>query len=272
MVNHHDNPTPTGPDGKERVPYYRYAFHNVYNYATVGGLAAAAVLTQSWWLLILGGGLEALWMMFAPDSRLLQRLWFDQEHAERKRDDAVRALEAKISGLPDSEAERVRRLMIRRLQVLDLSAENKALTSELMQSELVKLETLVYSFADLTTAAVRYTAYLGTVDWRALEADIRRYETTVERGDDPGQRELAQKNLSLLMRRKEKLGELKSFVAKARGQMDLIENTFQLLADQIVTMRSPEELDGQLDELIDGVEAVRATTRETDALLEAVAR
>ena len=68
----------------------------------------------------------------------------------------------------------------------------------------------------------------------------------------------------------DKLGEISQFISKARGQMNLIDNTFQLLADQIVTMRSPKELGGQLDELIDGVEAVRTTARETEALMETV--
>ncbi len=35
-------------------------------------------------------------------------------------------------------------------------------------------------------------------------------------------------------------------------------------------MRSPNELSGQLDELLDGVEAVQQTTRETDRLLQAI--
>lgn len=256
--------------GDERVPYASYAFGNVYNYATLGGLAAAALLTQSWWLLILAGGVEALWMMFAPDSRLLRRLWFDKAHAARLEEVANRALESKIAELPDTDATRVRRLMTKRFQVIALAGENRALGADLMKSELGKLEALVHSFADLSTAASRHSTYLATVDWRALEADIRRHQSATER-DEGEPREIAQKNLSLLTRRKEKLTELKSFVAKARGQMDLIENTFQLLADQIVTMRSPQELDGQLDELIDGVEAVRSTARETDALLEAVA-
>jgi hypothetical protein len=53
----------------------------------------------------------------------------------------------------------------------------------------------------------------------------------------------------------------------ARGQLDLIENSFQLIADQIVTMQSPQELSGQLDELLNGVEAIRETARDTEALL-----
>ncbi len=47
---------------------------------------------------------------------------------------------------------------------------------------------------------------------------------------------------------------------------------FRLLADQIVTMRSPQELCGQLDELLDGVEAVRQTSRQTEKLLQAIER
>ena len=84
-----------------------------------------------------------------------------------------------------------------------------------------------------------------------------------------GLSELAQKNLAILMKRREKLAEIRDFVSQAEAQMALIENAFQLLTDQIVTMRSPKELSGQLDELMDGVEAVRSTARETEALLEA---
>jgi hypothetical protein len=80
---------------------------------------------------------------------------------------------------------------------------------------------------------------------------------------------LAQKNLDVLLRRKEKLTEINHYVQKAYGQMELIENTFRLLADQIVTMRSPRELGSQLDDLLDGVEAVKSTARETDVLLQA---
>ena len=85
-------------------------------------------------------------------------------------------------------------------------------------------------------------------------------------------RTLAQKNMQVLLKRKDKYGEIRGYLSTARGQLELIENTFRLLADQIVTMRSPTELSGQLDELLDGVEAVRQTARETDRLLQAIER
>jgi hypothetical protein len=51
-----------------------------------------------------------------------------------------------------------------------------------------------------------------------------------------------------------------------------MENTFRLLGDEIVTMQSPSELGTRLDELREGVEAVRQTTRETERFLQAVER
>ena len=58
---------------KERIPYHRYAFRNLYNYTLLAGVGAAALLTGQWWMLIFGGAAEALWMLFAPDSRLRNR-------------------------------------------------------------------------------------------------------------------------------------------------------------------------------------------------------
>jgi hypothetical protein len=69
------------------------------------------------------------------------------------------------------------------------------------------------------------------------------------------------------MKRQEKMKEIQHYLDVARGQLDLIENSFQLIADQIVTMQSPQELSGQLNELLDGVESIRQTAAETDAIL-----
>ena len=67
------------------------------------------------------------------------------------------------------------------------------------------------------------------------------------------QTEIAKKNLAIIMKRFEKVQEIRRYLDVARGELDLIENSFRLLADQIVTMQSPHELSGQLDELLDGV-------------------
>ena len=68
-------------------------------------------------------------------------------------------------------------------------------------------------------------------------------------------------------KRLEKLQEIRRYLSVASGQLDLIENSFQLIADQIVTMQSPNELSGQLDDLLDGVDSIRQTAIDTEKIL-----
>jgi hypothetical protein len=72
------------------------------------------------------------------------------------------------------------------------------------------------------------------------------------------------------MKRLEKVQEIRKYLGVARGQLDLIENSFRLLADQIVTMQSPQELSGQLDEMLDGVQAIKDSTAATERMLNSL--
>jgi hypothetical protein len=258
-------------DDKPRPPYAKYAFKNPYNYAVMGGFASAALLTGNWWLGLAGAGAEALWMLFAPDSRLLRKLRFDKRHQEDA--DAARKaeLDAKFKLLPEPDAMRCLALREKQEQINKLANENPAFTIDLLNGELKKLDDLVRAFLELSVTCARYQDYLGSVDVDEIERDLRRYHQILDKGEGD-KRSLAQKNIAVLEKRKEKYAEIRGYLSSARGQLELIENTFRLLADQIVTMRSPQELSGQLDELLDGVEAVRQTTRETDRLLQAVER
>lgn len=259
------------PD-KPKVPYAKYAFQNPYNYAILGGFASAAVLTGNWWLGLAGAGVEAIWMLFAPDSRLLRKLWFDKRYDEELSEAQKAELDRKFKALPDADAMRCLALREKQDQIHRLARENPSFTVELLSGELGKLDALVRSFVDLSVTCARYQDYLKSVDLDEIERDLRRYHSILEKDPEDGKRDLARKNIAVLDRRKQKYGEIRGYLSSARGQLELIENTFRLLADQIVTMQSPTELGGQLDELMDGVEAVRQTTRETDRLLQAVER
>src|SRR5262245_29039116 len=79
------------PDKSARTAgvYARKLFNNVYNYTLLGGVTAASALTGDWWLLAVGVGLEALWMLYAPDSELVRRRidkTLDEEDASVERE------------------------------------------------------------------------------------------------------------------------------------------------------------------------------------------
>ncbi len=244
-------------------------FNNVYNYTLLGGVAAASAMTGDWWLIALGLGAEALWMLYAPDSKLIRK----QVDKALDREDALAAEEKRfmlLQRLSHEERARCRELMLKQNEITKLAHENPTFGNELLRNEITKLQKLTDSYIDLSTTAARYVEYLDREDIDEIDRQRRVYEKEIEHGKGPAV-DLARKNLDVVVRRLERLREINDFVVRARRQLELIENSFGLLADQIVSMRSPGELSGQLDELMDGVEAVRETAREADKLMQGVA-
>ena len=61
----------------DRRPYLKYAFTNPYNLSLFLGTLAAAGLTLNPFLAVAAVGLEALWLLHAPDSKRLRHLLWD---------------------------------------------------------------------------------------------------------------------------------------------------------------------------------------------------
>jgi hypothetical protein len=249
----------------DKPSYAKYAFWNSYNLTFLGGAAAATLTTGYWPLSVAAAAAEAVWMLFAPDSRLLQHMWFDKVWAEDKAKLRARLRQETLARMNDKDRDRASALtpVIQRIE--RLAAENPSFAGELLRNELVHLNELADDFVDVLDACRRYDEHLHTIDAKRLEEDERRFEKQIEKsnvGEDA--RAMAQKNLEVVLLRLERFRELRSHLQTARGQLDLIENTLRLLADDIMTMRSPREMGGRLEELRSGVEAVRETARETE--------
>jgi hypothetical protein len=256
----------------EKRPYLKYAFANPYNLTLFGGMLAAAGLTFNPFLAILAVGLESLWLLYAPDSARLKHLLWDPRFDEVRQAILAQERGQRLALLAPPERKRVDTLMARQAEIHRLAAQNPSFTGDLLRTELTKTERLVDAFIDMAVTSARYDAYLGSVNVDAIDADRERLEREIESGEarDP-QVDLAKKNLAIILKRLEKMREIRRYLDVARGQLDLIENSFQLIADNIVTMQSPLELSGQLNELLDGVESIRQTAAETEAALSTMA-
>ncbi len=249
-------------------PYLKLAFANPYNLSLLLGGVTASVLTGNPLpgLVALGG--EALWLLHGSDSKYLRRILWDPRLEKIRLAMEAQDRNEKMKDLPDSEQERVRGLVDREQQINKLAASNPTFTGDLLRTELVKTHKLVESFLEMALTVNRYENYLGTVDANALERDMARWHdrSTSQQASDP-ERDIAQKNFAVIQKRVERVHEITRYLGVARAQLDLIENSFQLIADQIVTMQSPNELSGQLDDLLDGVDSIRQTAVDTEKLL-----
>jgi hypothetical protein len=256
----------------EKRPYLKFAFANPYNLSLFGGLLAAAGLTLNPLLAVLAVGLESLWLLYAPDSKRLRHLLWDPRFDQVRQVLLAQERGQRLALLAPPERKRVDALLARQAEIHRLAAQNPSFTGELLRSELTKTERLVDAFIDMAVTSARYDAYLRSVNVDAIDEDRERLERDIEsRREGDQQVDLAKKNLAIILKRLDKMKEIRRYLDVARGQLDLIENSFQLIADNIVTMQSPQELSGQLNELLDGVESIRQTVAETDAILTTMA-
>jgi hypothetical protein len=247
---------------------FKAALVNPYNLSLLAGGLALSGLTLNPLLAVVVVGLEVLWGVFAPSSSLLQRRLWDPRFNEEQMAEEQQRRAARLQNLTEADRERVTALYARQQEINNLAAQNPSFTGELLRTELTKTDRLVEAFTDMAMTCGRYEAYLDSINLSALEKDRRRWDAVIhERDDQNSEVEIARKNLGVIMKRFDKMKEIQHYLRVARGQLDLIENSFQLIADQIVTMQSPQELTGQLDELLDGVESIKQTAADTERLL-----
>lgn len=171
-----------------------------------------------------------------------------------------------VESMSEQGKTRVMNLIEKEQQIKKLAASNPSFTGDLLRSELAKTGNLVNSYIDLGINCSRYEKYLRTINLVDLQAQRNQYQTFldshIENKINDSETQLLRKNLLVIEKRIERIEEINRFLKTAYGQLALIENSFQLIADQIVTMQSPNELSGQLDELVDGVESIKATTNQ----------
>ena len=251
-----------------RRPYLKLAFANPYNLSLLTGGLVASALTLNPIPAILTLGFEALWLLHAPESERLRYLLWDP-HFDRMRQEALATQRTeRMAELSDGARSRVETLIARQREIRGLAAQNPSFARDLLRTELGKTDRLVGAFLDMSLTCQRYEQYLNDFDVERIDRDRKKYSRIVQDGPAGGPEvQIAQKNLAVTQKRIANLDEIKHYLDVARGQLDLIENSFQLIAERIVTMQSPQELSGQLDELLGGVESIREATRDTERLL-----
>ena len=254
----------------EKPSYLKYTFANPYNLTLLGGAIVASVLTLNPLIAIAALGLEGLWVLLGSQSRFMQRMLWDPLYEKERLEYEQRRRMAQVEKLGQGGQDRVMSLIEKEKQIQQLAMQNPSFTGDLLRGEITKTHNLVNSFIDLAVTCSRYENYLGSINVNQIETTRRHWQQFIEANVgkvDDVEMNIAKKNLAVINKRIERVAEIRRYLKIAYGQINLIENSFQLLADQIVTMQSPNELSGQLDELLDGVESIKETAKETEQIL-----
>lgn len=250
---------------EERPSYLKAAFVNAYNLSLLGGAVAASAMTGEYVIGAVALGLETLWLLFGPDSKPFRRLVDRQHREEREKEEKARIAKV-MDTLPEREWARAHALDELSKEIERDMKQNPSFQYLLLQPELDKLHALHKHFVHLAAACVKAETYLASTDTRDLQRQLDVQQNLIKNLKDPAAAEIARKNSAVISKRMEMMKEIQNFLARARGQMNLIENSVRLLRDQVLTMASPEELGDQLNDLLSGVEAVQESAREHEVL------
>lgn len=126
-----------------------------------------------------------------------------------------------------------------------------------------ELETTWEAFVDLLDEYRRRKNHLRSINRQAIENQLRQAERAAEFADE-ATRQLHQKNVAILRRRLQTFDDIERSVKRVEAQLQMIENFFGLVNDQVVTMPTPEHISAlDFDSLLASIESTKEMLQQT---------
>jgi hypothetical protein len=130
-----------------------------------------------------------------------------------------------------------------------------------------ELETTWEAFVDLLDEYRRRKNHLRTINRQAVENQLRQAERAVTMADE-ATRPLHEKNVSILRRRLQTFDDIERSVKRVEAQLQMIENFFGLVNDQVVTMPTPEHISAlDFDSLLSSIEMTKEILQQTAPIM-----
>ena len=133
--------------------------------------------------------------------------------------------------------------------------------------QLRELESTWEAFVDLLDEYRRRKNHLRSINRQAVENQLRQAERTAQY-TDPATRPLHEKNVEILRRRLQTFDDIERSVKRVEAQLQMIENFFGLVNDQVVTMPTPEHiLSLDFDSLLSSIELTKEILQQTAPIM-----
>ena len=133
--------------------------------------------------------------------------------------------------------------------------------------QLRELETAWEAFVDLLDEYRRRKMHLRSINRQAVENQVRQAERASSQADEAA-KPLHDKNVQILRRRLDTFDDIERSVKRVEAQLQMIENFFGLVNDQVVTMPGPEYMSTlDFDTLISSIESTREMLQHTAPIM-----
>jgi hypothetical protein len=254
-----------------KISYFKEALKEPIN---IGGLllsaAAGAYYAATNFIidptLVLAGALvmEGVYLATVPASTFYRRVVDRRsrhllaEHRRKQREELIKTFDPR-------EREAVDHLSWMKRQIRDNYKKFARLSDE--PPQLRELESTWEAFVDLLDEYRRRKNHLRAINRQAVENQLRQAERSAQFADD-AMRPLLEKNVEILRRRLQTLGDIERSVKHVGEQLAMIEHFFGLVSDQVVTMPTPEHnLSVDFDSLLSSIEMTKEILQQTAPIM-----
>jgi hypothetical protein len=258
-------PDAPGPDApKKDINFVKEAFNIQYNWIALGGAAAFALVTGTAIPIALAGGLELMYLAVVSQHPRFQRLvrsWKfaeEQKLNEQKLGDMLRSLPPDMQGRYIKLAEVCRSI---RGNFGQLSSTSQMFVQQMNQ----RLEGLLHGYARLLSAAFQQRQYVKTTDPDEIKKEIAALQQHMNT-DPPRVQDINKRRVEILSKRLEKYQKINENRQVVDAQCSAVEDVLQLVRDQSVTMRDPQQVSDQLANLVHDVEQTEQTVQQVESI------
>jgi len=249
-----------------QVSYVKAALGWQYNWIALAGAAGFALVSGSALPVLLAAGLELIYLSTVPQMSRFQRLVRSWKYAEEKRERAM-SLSALFHEMPPEMRTRYLQLDTS-CRAIRENYKRLSSTSQMFVEQMeAKLEGLAQSYLRLLNAAFHHREHLTTTNPESIRHEARELEKGLEK-QSPKVQEINRKRIEILNKRVEKYEKVRENCQVIDAQCAAVEDVLQLIRDQSVTMRDPQQLSDHLDNLMRDVEQTEETVREVEAIFE----
>jgi len=258
-------PDAPGPEPQDKdINFVKEAFNIQYNWIALGGAAAFALVTGTAIPIALAGGLELMYLAVVSQHPRFQRLvrsWKfaeQQKLNEQKLGDMLRNLPPDMQGRYIKLAEVCRSI---RGNFAQLSSTSQIFVQQMDQ----RLEGLLHGYARLLSAAFQQRQYVKTTDPDQITKEVAALQQHLNT-DPPRVQDINKKRVEILSKRLEKYQKISENRQVVDAQCSAVEDVLQLVRDQSVTMRDPQQVSDQLANLVHDVEQTEQTVQQVESI------
>src|SRR5215469_7044420 len=259
----------TDPQDQPQVPvdttnYVKAAFHWQYNWISLAGAAAFALISGTALPTLLAAGLELMYLAIVPQSSRVLRLVRSWQLAEEQLQHQQKLNEMLRNLSPEMQSRYVHCAQICgsiRGNFAQLSAQSQIFLQQIDTS----LQGLLSGYARLLVAAAQQQQYLRSTQ----RDDIRREIASLQKNlsSEPQLVLYKQKTAyEILNKRLEKFDKIAENAKVVDAQIAAVEDVLLLVRDQSVTMRDPQQVSDRLDNLVHDVEQTEQTVQQVEAI------